>query len=44
MTHVNHLRIDVDGVEVFYREAGPKNAPAVLLPHGYPCVIKGRAT
>jgi pimeloyl-ACP methyl ester carboxylesterase len=37
MTHVNHLRIDVNGVDVFYREAGPKNAPVVLLPHGYPC-------
>ncbi|HVF15403.1 MAG TPA: alpha/beta fold hydrolase [Steroidobacteraceae bacterium] len=37
MTQVNHLRIDVNGVEVFYREAGRKNAPAVLLPHGYPC-------
>jgi pimeloyl-ACP methyl ester carboxylesterase len=27
----------VNGIEVFYREAGPSNAPAVLLPHGYPC-------
>lgn len=26
----------VDGVEVFYREAGPKGAPAVLLLHGFP--------
>jgi pimeloyl-ACP methyl ester carboxylesterase len=26
----------VDGVEVFYREAGPKDAPAVLLLHGFP--------
>lgn len=26
----------VDGVKVFYREAGPKNAPTVLLLHGFP--------
>ena len=28
--------IDVDGVSIFYREAGPKNAPAILLLHGLP--------
>jgi pimeloyl-ACP methyl ester carboxylesterase len=33
---VLHQTIDVDGVEIFYREAGPPDAPAVLLPHGYP--------
>jgi pimeloyl-ACP methyl ester carboxylesterase len=37
MSRVEHLRIDVNGIEVFYREAGPKNATVVLLPHGYPC-------
>src|SRR5271170_4705659 len=26
----------VDGVEVFYREAGPKDAPTVVLLHGFP--------
>ena len=26
----------VDGVEVFYREAGPRDAPHVLLLHGFP--------
>ncbi|MEG3175344.1 alpha/beta hydrolase [Sphingomonas sp. RB3P16] len=26
----------VDGVDVFYREAGPANAPVVLLLHGFP--------
>ena len=34
---VRHLTLDLDGVEIFYREAGLKDAPAVLLPHGYPC-------
>jgi pimeloyl-ACP methyl ester carboxylesterase len=29
-------RIQADGVTVFYREAGPANAPAVLLLHGFP--------
>ncbi len=24
-------------MDVFYREAGPPEAPVVLLPHGYPC-------
>ena len=26
----------VDGAKVFYREAGPKNAPVLLLLHGFP--------
>jgi pimeloyl-ACP methyl ester carboxylesterase len=29
-------RIEADGVKVFYREAGPKDAPVVLLLHGFP--------
>jgi pimeloyl-ACP methyl ester carboxylesterase len=29
-------RIEADGVQVFYREAGPANGPAVLLLHGFP--------
>jgi pimeloyl-ACP methyl ester carboxylesterase len=28
--------VDVDGVGVFYREAGPKNAPTIVLLHGFP--------
>ncbi|WP_042421046.1 alpha/beta fold hydrolase [Streptacidiphilus anmyonensis] len=28
--------VDVDGLKVFYREAGPRDAPAVLLLHGFP--------
>ena len=34
---VRHRRIDLDGVDIFYREAGREEAPALLLPHGYPC-------
>ncbi|MFC0397003.1 alpha/beta fold hydrolase [Paraburkholderia rhizosphaerae] len=28
--------VDIDGVAVFYREAGPRNAPTLLLLHGFP--------
>ncbi|HEY1471955.1 MAG TPA: alpha/beta hydrolase [Candidatus Acidoferrum sp.] len=28
--------VEADGVRVFYREAGPANAPVLLLLHGYP--------
>jgi pimeloyl-ACP methyl ester carboxylesterase len=34
---MKHRRIDLDGVGIFYREAGLRDAPVVLLPHGYPC-------
>ncbi len=27
---------DVDGLSVFYRDAGPQDAPAILLLHGFP--------
>lgn len=33
---VAHRHIEVDDVDVFYREAGPRDAPVLLLPHGYP--------
>src|SRR6202000_2294654 len=29
-------REQVDGVSVFYREAGPKDAPTIVLLHGFP--------
>lgn len=32
----NHRYITIDGVQIFYREAGPADASVVLLPHGYP--------
>lgn len=35
-TTVTYHKVDIDGVKVFYREAGPKDAPAILLLHGFP--------
>ncbi len=32
----HHRTVSVDGVNVFYREAGPADAPAVVLLHGFP--------
>ena len=34
---MRHRFAEVDGHKVFYREAGPVEAPVLLLPHGYPC-------
>lgn len=34
---VAHKFLTVDGMRVFYREAGTPGASVVLLPHGYPC-------
>ena len=34
--HTTIHRIQADGINVFYREAGPANAPVVLLLHGFP--------
>jgi pimeloyl-ACP methyl ester carboxylesterase len=28
--------VEIDGMKIFYREAGPPNAPTVLLLHGFP--------
>jgi pimeloyl-ACP methyl ester carboxylesterase len=33
---ISYHTADIDGVKVFYREAGPQDAPAVLLLHGFP--------
>jgi nuclear transport factor 2 (NTF2) superfamily protein/pimeloyl-ACP methyl ester carboxylesterase len=33
---INYRRVLADGVSIFYREAGPADAPTVLLLHGYP--------
>ena len=32
----HHRTIEIDGLEIFYREAGPQDAPTVLLLHGFP--------
>jgi len=32
----SYHRVTVDGVGIFYREAGPKDAPTIVLLHGYP--------
>jgi pimeloyl-ACP methyl ester carboxylesterase len=34
---IRHEVAKIDGVPIFYREAGDPEAPTVLLPHGYPC-------
>jgi len=36
MTNVSHRRVSVDGLDVACREAGPADAPALLLLHGFP--------
>ena len=36
MQKVLFRKVDTDGINVFYREAGPKDAPAILLLHGFP--------
>lgn len=36
MSHTTVHRLFADGVNIFYREAGPANAPVVLLLHGFP--------
>jgi pimeloyl-ACP methyl ester carboxylesterase len=36
VSRVRHATVAVDGVEVFYREAGPVDAPVMLLLHGFP--------
>ena len=33
---VFYRTVKVDGINIFYREAGPKNAPTLLLLHGLP--------
>ena len=33
---VDYRSVQVDGLEIFYREAGPAEAPVLLLLHGFP--------
>src|SRR5580700_3299784 len=32
---IRHKRVQADGVNIFYREAGPEDAPVLLLLHGF---------
>jgi pimeloyl-ACP methyl ester carboxylesterase len=34
---IRHRHVELGGVSIFLREAGPEDAPVLLLPHGYPC-------
>src|SRR5262252_908030 len=36
MHKLSFRKVDVDGFNIFYREAGSKDAPAILLLHGFP--------
>jgi len=36
MTKIRYRKADVDGIKVFYREAGRPDAPTLLLLHGFP--------
>jgi pimeloyl-ACP methyl ester carboxylesterase len=36
MSTTRYQRVAVDGLTIFYREAGPANAPTILLLHGFP--------
>ncbi len=33
---IHHKTAEIDGLDIFYREAGPADAPVVLLLHGFP--------
>src|SRR5260370_3372908 len=33
---ISYRTVEIDGLEIFYREAGPANAPTVLMLHGFP--------
>jgi pimeloyl-ACP methyl ester carboxylesterase len=35
-TATHHRRLNVDGLDIFYREAGAPGAPAIVLLHGFP--------
>ena len=36
MAAIHYRSVEVDGLKIFYREAGPPEAPTLLLLHGFP--------
>ncbi len=36
MSRISYRTVDVDGFKVFYREAGVRDAPSLILLHGFP--------
>ena len=36
MDPIRYRKVDVDGLKIFFREAGPTDAPTLLLLHGFP--------
>ena len=34
--NIRYTTVDVDGLHIFYREAGPRDTPVLLLLHGFP--------
>ncbi|MFM0299440.1 alpha/beta hydrolase [Paraburkholderia sediminicola] len=43
-TGMRYRSIELDGLDIFYREAGPRDAPVVLLLHGFPSSSRMYAT
>lgn len=37
MHEITHRTEKIANIDIFIREAGPKDAPVLVLPHGYPC-------
>ena len=38
--NIRYTTVDVDGLHIFYREAGPRDAPVLLLLHGFPSSLR----
>lgn len=39
LSAVHYQTVDIDGIKVFYREAGDWSKPTILLLHGFPVVV-----
>ncbi|RYE41441.1 MAG: alpha/beta hydrolase, partial [Sphingobacteriales bacterium] len=35
-TQIQYRKVNVNGLNIFFRESGPADAPTLLLLHGYP--------